>query len=252
MLNAKLTEREKIIVRLLSQDSAISVSQMSDQLGVSTVTIRSNLNSLARKGIIMRTRGGASPAFHPNVVVRQGLMTPEKNRIARAAAALVDDGDTIMIEAGTTTSLVARYLLGKRDIRIVTNSTLILTFARTNPGIHLTVVGGEFRPATESLVGPLALKELDRFHVRLAIVGTDGLTMNNGLTAHLVEGAEIVRKMAERSETTVLVADSSKYGKRGFVKVLPVTDMDKLIIDKGLSEKALQELDEAGIELILV
>ena len=252
MVNTNLSEREKKIIGLLAQDAAISVSRLSEQLRVSAVTIRSNLNSLAQKGIIMRTRGGASPAFHPNVIVRQGLMTAEKNRIAQAAAALIDDGDTIMIEAGTTTSLVARYLLGKRDIRIVTNSTLILPFARTNPGIHLTMIGGEFRPATESLVGPLALKELDRFHVRLAFVGTDGFTMVNGLTAHQVEGAEIVRKMAERSETNVLVADSSKYGQRGFVKVLPITDMDKLIIDRGLSEKTIQELDEAGIELILV
>ena len=252
MVNISLSEREKEIVELLANESTISVSRMSEHLGVSAVTIRSDFNNLAQKGIIMRTRGGASPAFHPNVVVRQNLMTEEKNRIAQAAAASVNDGDTIMIEAGTTTALIAKYLLGKRYISIVTNSTLIIPFARINPGIHLTVVGGEFRPATESLVGPIALSELERFHVRIAFVGTDGFTLANGLTTHLVEGAEIVRKMTDRSETTILVADSSKYGRRGFVRVLPVKGVEKLISDSGLSKTSRTELEQAGVEVVLV
>ncbi|MBA7636115.1 Glucitol operon repressor [subsurface metagenome] len=252
MLNNKPSEREKEIVSLLAEDAAVSVSRLSEQLGVSAVTIRSDLNSLARKGILMRTRGGAFPAFHPDVIIRQGLKTLEKNRIAQAAAALIKDGDTVMIEAGTTISLIARYLLGKRDVRIVTNSTLILPFARINPGIHLTVIGGEFRPATESTVGPLALAELSHFHVRLAFMGTDGFSFETGLTTHLVEGAEIVRKMAERSGRRILLADSSKYGRKGFVKVLLVQDVDLLISDIGLSRQARAELQKAGLEVMLV
>ena len=250
MVNTNLTEREKEIVKLLAEDRGISVSQLSEQLGVSAVTIRSDLNNLAKKGVVVRTRGGAAPAFHPNVVVRQNLRVEEKNRIAQAAAALVNDGDTIMIEAGTTTALIAKYLLGKRFVNIVTNSALILPFARLNPGIHLTVVGGEFRPASESFVGPIALAELERFHVRLAFVGTDGFSMEGGLTTHLVEGAEIVRKMAERSESTVLVADSSKFGKIGFVHVLPVHQVKTVITDGELPESARAELAETGVEVM--
>lgn len=252
MINTNLTDREKAIVRLLAEDSAVAVSRLSEQLGVSAVTVRSDLDSLARKGVLLRTRGGATPAFHPNVVVRQNLRVEEKNRIAQAAAGLVNDGDTIMIEAGTTTALIARYLLGKRFVNIVTNSSLILPFARLNPGIHLTVVGGEFRPATESFVGPVALAQLDRFHVRLAFVGTDGFSIEGGLTTHLVEGAEIVRRMSERSDSTILVADSSKYGKIGFVRVLPVAEVDRLITDAGLPESAGQQLSENNIEVIKV
>jgi len=252
MVNTNLTEREREIVRLLAEDRGISVSKLSEHLGVSAVTIRSDLNNLATKGVVVRTRGGAAPAFHPYVVERQNLRVEEKNRIAQAAAGLVNDGDTIMIEAGTTTSLIAKYLLGKRFVNIVTNSSLILPFARLNPGIHLTVVGGEFRPATESFVGPIALQELERFHVRLAFVGTDGFSMEGGLTTHLVEGAEIVRKMAERSEGTILVADSSKFGKIGFVRVLPVQRVQTLITDGELPDGAQAELGEAGVEVIQV
>ena len=252
MVNTNLTPREHEIVRLLAEDRGIPVSKLSERLGVSTVTIRSDLNNLAKKGVVVRTRGGAVPAFHPNVVERQNLRIAEKNRIARAAAEMVNDGDMIMIEAGTTTSLIAKYLLGKRFVNVVTNSSLILPFARLNPGIHLTVVGGEFRPATESFVGPIALQELDRFHVRLAFVGTDGFSMDGGLTTHLVEGAEIVRKMAERSGSTVLVADSSKFGKVGFVRVLAVQRIQTLITDREMPNTAEAELREAGVEVIRV
>jgi len=252
MVNQNLSERERDILALLARDSGFSVAQMSAELGVSTVTIRSRLNGLARKGIIMRSRGGASLAFHPEVIVRQGLKVAEKSRIAQAAASLIRNGDTIMIEAGTTTSLVAKFLLGKRDIHLVTNSTLILPYARTNPALQLTVVGGFFRPATESMVGPLALEALGRFHVRLAFVGTDGFSPEGGLTTHLLEGAEIVRRMAERAVRTVLVADSSKYGHLGFVEVLPMTEVDTLVSDTGLPEETVRQCREAGLEVILV
>ena len=165
---------------------------------------------------------------------------------------MVHDGDTIMIEAGTTTALIAKHLLGKRYVNIVSNSTLIIPFARINPGINLTMVGGTFRPATESLVGPLAIAELERFHVRLAFVGTDGFSLENGLTTHLLEGAEIVRKMAECSDKTVLVADSSKHGKRGFVHVLPLSAIDTLITDDGMDQTPSREIDEAGIRVLKV
>jgi DeoR family galactitol utilization operon repressor len=249
MVSSGLTEREREIVRLLAEDPNVSVGHLSDSLGVSTVTVRSDLNNLAQKGVILRTRGGATPAFHPNVIVRQNLRMEEKNRIAQAAADLVDDGDTVMIEAGTTTALIAKYLLGKRFVNIVTNSALILPFARINPGIHLTVVGGEFRPATESFVGPVAMAELERFHVRLAFVGTDGFSLEGGLTTHLVEGAEVVRKMAERSEEIVLVADSSKHGRIGFVHVLPVSRLSRLVTDTGLPAEAEAALEDAGIQV---
>jgi DeoR family galactitol utilization operon repressor len=251
MVTAGLTEREKEIVRLLTQDPGLSVARMSEQLEVSPVTIRSDLKSLARKGVVVRTRGGATPAFHPNVLARQSLMVEQKSRIAQAAAAMVNDGDTIMIEAGTTTALVVRYLLGKRYVNIVSSSALILPFARLNPGIHLTLVGGEFRPASESFVGPITLAELERFHVRIAFVGTDGFSIAGGLTTQLVEGAEVVRKMAERSEETVLLADSSKFGKIGFVQVLPVARVRTLISDTGLPAEARRELQEAGVEVVL-
>jgi len=216
----ELIDRERIILKLLSERGSLSVSVLSRELGVSEVTVRSDLKSL-----------------------------DEKNRIARAAAELIRDGDRIMIEAGTTTALVARYLIGKRDVQVVTNSTLVFAYGRLNPSLQITMTGGEFRRETESMVGPIALRTIAGLNVRLAFVGTDGFTIERGLTTQLVEGAEIVKAMRERAEETWLVADSSKFGKTGFVSVLPLAGVDGIITDEGLGEEAALALEDASIRV---
>jgi DeoR family galactitol utilization operon repressor len=244
------SEREREILNLLTTDPSLSVTKISELLGVSSVTIRSDLASLEAQGFIIRSRGGASPAFHPEILRRQRTQVEVKNQIARKAASLVSDGDTIMIEAGTTTALIAKYLTGKRDIRIVTNSTLIIPYARSNPGIHLSVVGGTFRPETEALVGPMALSGLESFFVKTAFVGTDGFTLENGMSSHFPEAAAVLKKVVERAETTVLVADSSKYGNTGFVSIMPLTAVAKIVTDGNLSEAAAERIKRQGVELV--
>ena len=248
----ELTERERIILDRLSTDGSVSVGVLAKDLGLSEVTIRGDLKALERKGWLNRKRGGAASALHRDILERQRIFPEQKNAIARAAAELVRDGDVIMIEAGTTTALVARYLAGKRDIHIVTNSTLVFSYARMLPNLQITMTGGEFRRATESLVGPIALETISRLNVRLAFVGTDGFTLERGMTTHLMEGAEIVKAMKAHAQTTVLTADSGKYGKIGFSHVLPLSAMDLILTDADLDGQAEAELCEAGISITKV
>ncbi len=252
MLYRNTTEREKQILDLVIDAPDTSVTEMSRILDVSAVTVRSTLNSLAEKGLVVRTWGGAMPAFHPSIVERQRSAVEEKGRIAQAAAELVDDHQTLMIEAGTTTALLAHSLLGKQGLRVVSNSTLVLSAMRSNPQIEGCLVGGDFRPSTESLVGPIALGYLKQFHVGTAFVGTDGFSIEGGLSTHLVEGAEIVRAMSAQAERTVVLADSSKFGRRGFVHVLPLEAVDILICDAGLSPEAAGRISDRGVEVRLV
>ncbi len=251
-MNDALTERERRIIGFLADEGSLSVSRLSEALAVSAVTIRGDLKNLEELGYLERTHGGAAPSFHSNVLDRLRERSAEKARIARAAAAMVQDGDRIMVEAGTTTALVMRHLTGKRDVHVVTNSTLALTWARSNPGLSVTMVGGEYRRLTESLVGPLALDAIGRYNVRLAFVGTDGLSLERGMTTHLAEGAEIVKAMVARAETSILLADSSKYGRSGFVSVLPLSGVTRVIMDSGLEPAALDELRAASIDIVLV
>ncbi|MDR1506264.1 MAG: DeoR/GlpR family DNA-binding transcription regulator [Treponema sp.] len=248
-MTIELSGREKIILDKLISAGSVTVTDMAKELGLSEVTIRGDLKTLEDKGWLNRTRGGAAPSLHRDLLERQKLRPEEKNAIARRAAELVRDGDVIMIEAGTTIALVAKYLQGRRDIHIVTNSTLVFSYARLNPNLQITMTGGEFRRATESLVGPIALDTISRLNVRLAFVGTDGFSLERGMTTHLVEGAEIVKAMKLRTETTVLLADSSKSGRAGFIGVLPLSKMDLIITDNGLDGAVAEELSGAGISI---
>ncbi|GHV71153.1 galactitol utilization operon repressor [Spirochaetia bacterium] len=246
---AELNDRERIILDRLSADGSVFVGALARDLGLSEVTIRGDLKALEEKGWVNRKRGGAAAAMHRDILERQRVYPEQKSAIARTAAELVRDGDVIMIEAGTTTALIARYLAGKRDIHIVTNSTLVFSYARMNPNLQITMTGGEFRRPTESLVGPIALETIARLNVRLAFVGTDGFTLERGMTTHLMEGAEIVKAMKAHAKTTVLTADSSKYGKIGFSSVLPLSAMDLILTDGNLDDRAEAELREAGINI---
>ncbi|WP_422481664.1 DeoR/GlpR family DNA-binding transcription regulator [Pleomorphochaeta sp. DL1XJH-081] len=247
-----LSTREEQIVELLKEGGEISVTALSEKLDVSSVTIRSDLKSLSAKGIIVRTRGAAMSAYHPLLAEKQSSNVEVKEAIAKVAASMIQDGDRIMITNGTTSALIGKYLLGKRDVQIVSNSTLLTPYARMNPNISLTMVGGEFRPSAEALVGPEAIKQLKEYHVPITFAGTDGFTLEHGLTTHLMENAEIVRQMCRQATKSVLVADSSKFGKQGFVRIFPLSEIDVLITDKGLPLSAITAIEEMGIEVIVV
>jgi DeoR family galactitol utilization operon repressor len=248
----QITSREKEILQILSDDSSKTVTEMSEILEVSAVTIRSNLKSLAEKGLVVRTHGGALPAFHPAIIERQKHHVEEKEKIAKAAAERVNDGDNIMIVAGTTTPLMVKYLLGKSDVHIATNSTLALPYARINPSLRITIVGGEFRASAEAILGPDAVSGFAKFHVQKAFLGTDGYSCEKGITAHSVEVAEIVKTAAEMSDECLLMADSSKYGRTGFAHIMGIDELDGVITDSGLPESARRELEDRGLSVQIV
>jgi DeoR family galactitol utilization operon repressor len=240
------SEKERLIINLLSESPSLTNAKLADELGVSPVMVRHYLDSLVEKGALHRVRGGASLSQHPDIIARQKSMIDQKKAIAKAAARMVNDGNSVMIEAGTTTALTAKYLLGRRNVLVVTNSSLVLPYARINPGLALTILGGVFQTRTESFVGPIALAELERFHADIAFVGTDGWSVSEGFTTHHVEGAEVLKKMSERSGRTVMLADSSKFGKPGFCRTLPLERVDLLITDSGLPKDVVSELDGLG------
>ena len=246
----ELSEREHSILNRLMVQGAVSVADLSSELAVSEVTIRSDLSSLEERGLLSRTHGGALPSIHPHIFQRQNMNIEEKHRIAKAAADLVEDGDAIMIEAGTTTSLLPRYLAGKRDILIITNSIPAFESAKSNPALKITLVGGEFRDSTDSFVGRITLDTIRRFNVRCAFVGTDGFSLKSGITTHLIEGGDVISVMRERAENLVLLADSSKYGKTGVVTILPLSQINTLITDTGLPDAAKVELTQIPLHII--
>ena len=248
----ELTESEQSILQLLAQQNAISVSRASEHLGVSSVTTRRIFSILEAKGLIVRKHGGATLAFHPEISLRQRIRTEEKNRIAEKAAALVSSNDSIMINATTTGALILRYLQGKENINVITNSTLVVPYAKANSSLNVILLGGLLHPHTEAIVGSMTIKELDGYFAKFSFIGTAGFSMERGITAHMYDESEVPRKMLERSETCVLVADSSKWNKSSLIKMMELTDVRIILTDSGLPTEAQDGIRDSGIELLIV
>lgn len=249
---ADINDRQQYIINQLSEHGNVSVSELSKALSVSEVTIRSNLSDLEEKGLLVRTHGGAVTTVHPHILARQNYAVEEKTRIAKAAAALINNNDTIMIEAGTTAALIPRYLAGKKDIHIITNSLLAFKSACLNPTIKITVTGGEYCNATESFTGSIAAEIIQKFNVKYAFVGTDGFSTKAGITTHYLEAAQIIKVMRERAEKLILVSDSSKYNNIGAVNILPLSAIDVIISDSNLTKESYNEIKNSGCKIELV
>lgn len=243
-MTVERADREGAILNRLADDGELSVALLAADLGVSEVTIRGDLRALEHQGLLVRTRGGARPTTIRSILQRQKVNVDVKERIAKAAAGLVVDDDTIMIEAGTTTALIVRHLAGRRGVQIVTNSTLVFSNARLNPSLITILTGGVFRRDTESLVGPLAERAIADFNTRIAFLGTDGFSPERGLTTRFVEGGQVATVMRNRAEQTWLVADSSKFGQAGFVSFLPLAGITGIITDSDLPPGAAEAIQE--------
>ncbi len=249
-MTSSLIERKAVILDMLMEAGSVAVSELSERLAVSPVTARADLAALEKEGLLVRIHGGAVPALHPKIMERLQAEKGIKSAMAKAAAAMIEDGETVMLSAGTSIALIARYLLGKRDVHIVTNNSLVLAYARTNPQLRVTLVGGEFRPEEEGIVGPMALKAIDQFHVSKAFLGIDGASVKQGFTAHIIESADLVAKMAEQADQVVVLAVSSKFGKPGFTRILPFDGIDVLVTDNDLAEEFEEELTQARVRVV--
>ncbi|MDF7806619.1 DeoR/GlpR family DNA-binding transcription regulator [Pontiellaceae bacterium B12219] len=249
-MSKTFAERKSVILDLLMEEGSVSVSELAKRLNVTVVTARADLAALEGEGLLVRTHGGAVPAQHPKMMARMQDGKGVKGSIAKAAAAMIEDGDTVIVSAGTTTALIAKYLLGKKNIHIVTNNTLLLSYARSNPQIRVTLIGGEFRPEEEGVVGPMALQSIDQFHVSKAFIGIDGASGKQGFTAHFVESADLVRKMAKQADQSIVLSDSGKFGKPGFARILPFEGVDTLVTDNELTQEFENELASAEVRVV--
>lgn len=251
-MSIERSEREAQILAQLAQHGSVAVGAVAKDLGVSEVTVRADLRNLEDRGLLARTHGGAEAAGYRDVLERQLQRAGEKDRIAAEAARLVNDHDLIMIEAGTTCAQIVAHLAGRKGVQILTNSTLVFRHARLIPTLSVTLTGGTFHRVSESLVGPVALRTIEDFNVRLAFFGTDGFTAGRGLTTAFAEGAEVIRAMKSRAEESWLVADSTKYARTGFVSVMELAELTGVISDTGLPADAQADLINSGIDVRFV
>jgi len=243
-------ERLSSLLETLTSRRSIDVAGMAGELGVSSATVRRDLRTLHEQGLLVRTHGGAVPSdlvLELPVRYRSSRRRPEKHRIALAAAALVTDGAVVGMTGGTTTTELARVLAERNGLTIVTNALNIASELVLRSSVRLVVIGGSARHASYELVGPSAESMLERYHLDVAFIGTDGVTLAAGCTTHDEMEAHTDRAFLRRSKRVVVVADSSKLGHSAFAHICDLSEVDDLITDEAADPAVLKELKEAGV-----
>lgn len=256
-------DRRNKIIDLVNQNGSVMVADLSSSFDVSEVTIRSDLGLLEQKGALTRFHGGAakrdaSPADQAalpqdEMVLEERYLqaSDPKKRIAQAAAGLVKPGDTVILDSGSTTMLLAEELVKSGDITVITNNLPAAFVLSENPDITLVVCGGTLRHKTRSLHGNITEYALQGIVANLMFVGADGLDAATGITT-FNEGYSISGIMAAAAQRVVVVTDSTKFGRRGYNLVLPIEKIDTIITDKDIRDEALQALRQTSAELMLV
>ena len=250
-----IEERRRRICELVRAEGRVTVEELALRFGISQVTIRADLASLESAGAVTRTHGGALNVQDDQPLdVKLLQHRSEKLRIAEAAAALIQDGETIILDSGTTTAEIARRIrtLELRSINVITNALNIAALLIDTPSVRLIMPGGILRRESNSLSGPMAEAALGALQADRLYLGADGLDPKIGvMTPHLAE-AELNAKMIAISRQVVVVADSSKLMRRNVSLIARVEQLHMLITDAAARPDAVHELRERGIEVCLV
>ncbi|TDX45305.1 DeoR/GlpR family DNA-binding transcription regulator [Orenia marismortui] len=246
-------ERRDKIFELIKDGKAVAVNELCDIFNVSSSTIRRDLQQLEDSGLINRTHGGAVVAegrkFEPSFIEKEKEHPNAKKKIAKQALELIEDGDTIILDAGTTTTELARLLEELSDLTIVTNATNIALELSTSKH-QIILTGGILKKKTLAMVGPIAELNLRNLNPDKVFLGANGITLSDGLTTPDLVEANTKKAMLERAKEVIILADHSKFGETAFVKIAEIKDIDTIITDRDLNRETLKKFKE-NVEIIL-
>lgn len=248
-------ERHQAILAIARANGRVEVKNLADEFNVTPETIRRDLTVMERRGLVQRAHGGAIPAerlgVEPPVAAREGRLATEKARIAKAALAELPDGGSIIIDAGTTTVLLAGLLPDDIDLTVVTNSITVASILASKPNVQLHLLGGHVRTQTLAAVGPWTSEALSNVSVDVAFMGINGITAERGLTTPDIDEARIKTALMNAARRTVVLADHSKFGREDFANVAPLSAVDTVISDSGLDAELALEIELAGVDVVI-
>jgi len=251
-----IDERRQHVLGKIQSDGRVLVSELSDRLGISRITIRKDLDYLESKGLVQRTHGGAlslqsGVLLDPSLQEKEQKQLEEKHRIAVAAADLVKEGMCVLMDSGTTTTAVARQLRRLSNLTVVTNAVNIAA-ELSGTDFELLLTGGTLRKNSFSLVGPMAEDSLNEIHGDILFLGIDGFDLKLGLTTPNLMEARVNRAMIKAATRIVVVCDSTKFGRRSLAVVAPVNAIHTVVTDNQISNADADAIAALGIEVIRV
>lgn len=249
-------ERRRFILDRVKQAGSVSVAELTEELEVSDMTIRRDLESLSARKLLQKVHGGAvqisKTAAEPHFTQKQRLNQEEKQAIARIAAPMIEDGHTVAFSAGTTTWNIANTL--QRDgkaLTFITNSTNIALTLQEKEWDQIVLSGGSFRTPSDALVGPFAEHTIKTLNADVLFLGVHGIHPHAGLTTPNIAEAEINRCLVDAAQKVVVVADHTKVGVVALAKIGPLSRVDVFVTDEKADSETLREIELAGVQVVV-
>ncbi len=247
--------RRRRILDWLQEEGSARVSALAEAFSVSEPTIRQDLERLEQEGFIVREHGGAFLATMPQQVQALALHhlvnMDTKRAIGRVAAALVSDGETIILDAGSTTTEVARNLMKRQDLHVITNALNIALIMGANPSCTVHMPGGQFKAPTLSLSGEKSVDYFENIFAEKLFLATAGASLDAGLTFPAFADLYVKRAMIKAARDIILVADSTKIGRVSFAVLGPLSLVNRLITDAGIRDEDRSAIEKMGIEILI-
>lgn len=249
-------ERQQAMAALVARTGRLSVAELAAKFDVTTETVRRDLSVLDRGGLVRRVHGGAVPAtalriLEQAVTDRDRANAEEKDRIAEAALAMVPEGGSIVLDAGTTTSRLAGLLPLDRRLEVVTHAVPIAARLAGHPAVGLQLLPGRVRTTTQAAVGEDTVECLSRLRTDVAFVGTNGVSVGHGLSTPDRSEAAVKRAIVACARKVVVLADADKLGLEHLVQFAPLSDVDVLVTDARASRDDVRVLEAAGVEVVV-
>lgn len=250
-----LQERREKIITLLEREGRVSVPDLSQRFRLSQATIRSDLDALAAQGLLLRTHGGGLALDRTDLElsfdIRRRLHSPQKQRIGAAAAAMVEDGEAIALDASTTALALASQIKSRHELTLVTNSLSIAMALLDAPGVTVLMPGGFLRRDSISLVGTHGTDFIKQFNFQKGFFSAKGFTLEDGLTDVNSDEVAVKREWVAQARRVIALVDSSKWGRVGFASFASLDQIDCIITDTDAPPNMVAALREAGVEVIL-
>lgn len=249
----KRSDRFEAITLALGEHGRVEVVDLAGRFQVSEMTVRRDLEELERQQRCRRVHGGAvaviSGSYEPPFAVRRDHAPDAKQAIAAKVADLIDDGETVLLDIGTTTLAVAHALRGRNNLTILTPAVPIVQVLADEPGLRVICLGGIVRPGEHSLVGSLTEAAIRQFHVDVCVLGIGGVDASAGLTEFNLDDAAVKRAALERSRRVIVAADASKLGIVAFATVAALDDIDVLVTDADPASDQLTQIRDVGVDV---
>ncbi len=247
-------ERKKMIVEMLKDNGTIGVTEIVGKFDVSPITARRDLTELEKKGLLVRTHGGAvRPDGNTNNFFDQKVSNNEeqKEEICRIAAKYVNDNDTIFIDCGSTIFRICKYIKNVKNLIVITNSLPVVHELMGTNNIKINLVGGEIDQRRRAIYGRGAEDFISGYHADKAFIGADGVSLDYGLTSYDEQESLVTKAMARCSSEVFLLADSSKIEKKSYLKFAPIDIVDHLITDSGINARYSDRYKKYGLHVVL-